>query len=189
VSNLSKSKGIDSVIECAELFERQGLAVEMVLAGPMDEAARSVVEPALARLKNLTYLGPLTPEAVKRFYADIDVFLFPTRHVHEAEPLAIIDALAAGVPVIANDRGCIGYLLGDSAGCILTSAEQFAETAANQVRAWSENPTALEEASRGARARLAALHDEAGRQLARLVQSLCSADPVGIGSVSPARRH
>jgi hypothetical protein len=172
LSNLSHSKGIDLVLQCAERLQASGLDVEMVLAGPVDSAAHSIVQDALARLVRVRHLGPLAPDEVKQFYRNIDVFLFPTRHPHEAEPLVIIDALAAGVPVIATDRGYLAHLLDDSSGSLLLEPETFVERAVEQLGIWERDRQALAQASRSAQARALTLCAEAKRQLSRLIQKM-----------------
>lgn len=169
LSNLSRSKGIDRVVECAERLEQQGLNVELVLAGPVDVTARDVVEGALSRLTRVQFLGPLDAAQVERFYGDIDVFLFPTRHPHEAEPLVVIDALAAGVPVIASDCGYLRQLLDERSGCLVAPDELFVERGIDQITIWSEDRQALAQASRLARERAARLSEDAKGQLSRLL--------------------
>ncbi len=53
----------------------------------------------------------------------------------------LINAVSAGVPVIATDRGCIGCLIG-SAGFVLPAA-RFADRAAQQIALWANNLTML----------------------------------------------
>jgi glycosyltransferase involved in cell wall biosynthesis len=167
-------------MECAAQLETSGLDVEMVLAGPMDEETRRIVEPRRAQLSRCHYRGALGPAEVSRFYAEIDVFLFPTRHPHEAEPLVVLDALAAGVPVIATDRGCIAYLLDESSGSIAVSSEAFVERAVDQIRRWAEDRDALARASQGARARLETLQGAAEAELPAVLQMLCRASSEGV---------
>ncbi len=185
LSNLSLNKGIDRVVECAEQFERRGLNVELVLAGPVDVAARGVVDGALSTLKRVRYLGPLVPTEVARFYEEIDVFLFPTRHAHEAEPLVVLDALTAGVPVIASDSGYLRHVLGETSGC-LVAGESFVERSVEKVGIWSEDRQALAQASCDARGRAAKLRQEAQDQLSRLLQRVTTQPG---GDVADSNRH
>lgn len=160
LSNLSREKGIAVVLECLRRLAAHGLEVELLLAGPAtDGSTAELVNGAVAEFGDrLRYLGPLSRPEVHRFYEEIDVFLFPTLHEHEAEPLVIIDAVSAGVPVIATDRGCIRYFLGTTGGRALTPPD-FVEHAVEQISTWVRHPEQLAAASAGAQARFHELHD------------------------------
>ena len=126
LSNLSQEKGIALVLACMRSLRARGVDAELWLAGPAENKGTDALITA-ARLEfgdRLKYLGRLAGEEVRRFYQEIDVFLFPSVHRHEAEPLVLIDAIGAGVPVIATDRGCIGYLL-DAVGGRVFSVHDY----------------------------------------------------------------
>jgi glycosyltransferase involved in cell wall biosynthesis len=72
----------------------------------------------------------------------LDIFLFPTRYVNEAEPLVIYEAMRRGVHVIACDRGSIAEMLRDGAGLVLP-AETLVDTAANHIERLSRDRSAL----------------------------------------------
>lgn len=161
LSNLSREKGIALVLGCMRELQARGIDVELWLAGPAESGdTRALIADAQATFgERLKYLGGLNADDVRRFYEDIDVFLFPTLHKHEAEPLVVLDAVAAGVPVIATDRGCIGYLLGTMLGCVIPAPE-FIGRAAEQISIWARDPGELASASHGARARFIEVHNE-----------------------------
>ena len=100
----------------------------------------------------LRYLGPVPQSDVQRYYESIDVFLFPTMYEHEAEQLVLIDAVSLGVPVVATDRGCIGYLLQATGGRAFAS-EEFVERAVEQIAAWAADRDALARTSERAQGR------------------------------------
>ena len=174
LSNLSREKGIGTVLQCMHELKRRGMDVELWLAGPAEDGDTSAL---IARAQaefadSVSYLGRLGPREVARFYEDIDVFLFPTFHEHEAEPLVLIDAVSAGVPVIATDRGCIDYLIG-SAGSVLP-ATRFVERAVEQIALWADHPDMLAAASDRACARFAEVHHQSAMQLEQLFASIFS---------------
>lgn len=166
LSNLSREKGIGIVLNCLSALRARGIEVELWLAGPAEDAETSaLIVAAQARFgAYIRYLGRLDGQDVHRFYSEIDVFLFPTAYEHEAEPLVIVDALSAGVPVIATDRGCIAYLLGITGGRVL-AAEEFVTQAVEQIATWASDPRQLAEASEHTRVRFAELHERSRLQL------------------------
>ena len=173
LSNLSREKGIETVLECLRRLRAQSLEVEFVLAGPAtDQATERLIANAAEEFgAYLHYLGPLSRAEVQGFYQSIDVFLFPTIYEHEAEPLVVIDAVSVGVPVIATDRGCIGYLLEATGGCVYPS-EDFVDRAVAQIAAWVRDRAALVETSDRAQRRFQEMHRAAEAHLSGLLSRI-----------------
>jgi len=61
--------------------------------------------------KLIEFSPPVFGEKRDDFFNEIDVLLFPSRYLNEAEPLTIHHALSAGVPVISTDIGCLNEIL------------------------------------------------------------------------------
>jgi len=183
LSNLSREKGIGTVIDCLRRLRARGIEAEFVIGGPpADAATEQLLTAAIAEFGEcIRYLGPLAKSAVRQFYASIDLFLFPSTYEHEAEPLVVIDAVAAGVPVLATDRGCIGYFL-QATGCRVFDPEDFVERAVEQIAQWASEPERLAAVSAQSRARFAELHDQSRIQLDRVLQTIV--EPVMASAVS-----
>jgi glycosyltransferase involved in cell wall biosynthesis len=162
LSNLSIEKGIATVVDCLRGLIAQGADVEMVIGGaPTDKKAEEIIRGAAAEFGDRwRYLGQLRGHEVSRFYEEIDVFLFPTAYEHEAEPVVVIEAMSAGVPVIATDRGCIRHLVGEQGGRVF-EADAFVERAVAELSAWAGSPERLADVSRQACARFTDLRREA----------------------------
>ena len=170
LSNLSREKGIEHVLECLRRLRAQSVEVEFVIAGPAtdDETERLIARAASEFGDYLRYLGPLRQTEVQRFYDSIDVFLFPTMYEHEAEPLVVIDAVSVGVPVVATDLGCIGYLLQSTGGRVFPS-EEFVDRAVEQIAAWAADRDALARTSERAQRRFRELHRAAQENLSGIL--------------------
>lgn len=126
LSNLTKEKGLTATIDTA-IYLKNYFSIELHLAGP---ATSEYVQEEIKRAKdalgeNLEYLGPLYGENKDKFYSDIDYFIFPSQYKNEAEPLVVLEALSAGVPVIASQIGCITDDIGYSGGISLSIDEAF----------------------------------------------------------------
>ncbi|MFN4281739.1 MAG: glycosyltransferase family 4 protein [Alphaproteobacteria bacterium] len=177
MGNLSDEKGLDLVLELFREASSSGLAARLVLAGPpADEtAARAIAAAREVHGDGLDYRGPVYGEDKDRFFADIDLFLFPTRYVNEAEPIVLFEAMARGVPVIAYERGCIAEQLGEgaaAAGIVVPPQEPFVRRAAAGLRELAQTPDRLAAARRAASARMARLHDEAATQIEDVLRAL-----------------
>ena len=170
LSNLSLEKGIAYVLECLRRLRAASVEVEFVIAGPPTDAEteRLIARAAAEFGDYLRYLGPLRQSEIQRFYDSIDVFLFPTIYEHEAEPLVVIDAVSVGVPVVATDHGCIGYLL-QATGGRAYPAEEFVDRAVEQIAAWAADRDALARASGSAQRRFRELHRTAQKDLSGIL--------------------
>jgi glycosyltransferase involved in cell wall biosynthesis len=60
---------------------------------------------------NIDFSGPVYGEEMTAFFNDIDILLFPSKYLNEAEPLVVHNGLAYGVPVISTNRGCLTDVL------------------------------------------------------------------------------
>lgn len=115
LSNLSVEKGLLTVLDTARAVVAAGHDVRLLLGGPAanDEAQR-LIDQAQRDLPGVVeHLGKLSREEVEGFHAGIDLFLFPSTYVHEAEPLVVLEAARAGAPTIAFAVGCLGAMVPD----------------------------------------------------------------------------
>lgn len=171
LANLSAAKGLDDFLDLAELAKREGLQWQFRLAGPFENprAAPGYLQ-RIAALDNITYAGPLYGEAKEAFFRSLDVFVFPTRYVHEAEPLTVLEAMRAGKPVIAFGRGCISEMLGESGTCIPREHE-FAVRALAVVCDWQANPKEYQAQQQRTVSQYQRLHDSARPALDSLLKA------------------
>lgn len=116
LSNLNNSKGLDVFLDLARRAIASGLDVGAVLAGPAtsDQAGEAIARAEAELGPRLDYRGSVHDAAKQQFFRDIDIFVFPTRYVNEAQPTVIFEAFSYGVPVLAVDRGCIRTQVGAS---------------------------------------------------------------------------
>ena len=99
---------------------------------------------------------------VKRFVLDADLLLFPSTHPSEALPVAVLEALNAGTPVVGVAHAALPEIIRDGAG---TLVPPDADALADAAEALAD-PGAWALASRAARARFdAAYGPDAVRQM------------------------
>ena len=70
-------------------------------------------------------------DLIRQFYTNATIFLLPTYFSHEAQPLSIIEALSAGIPVIATDYASIPEYITDGYNGFLVNKEAPHEIAVN----------------------------------------------------------
>jgi len=116
LSNLLIAKGYrETILAVGELGRRRPeLTLSLEVAGAaVPEGAFPDAQAQEANLRELlgdlpsnvtgTFSGVLTGEQKNQRLAAADVFILPTDYVNEGQPIAIIEALCAGLPVIATD--------------------------------------------------------------------------------------
>ncbi len=176
MSNLTPAKGLNRAIETFRVLRAKGCDVRLKLAGPfLARGSEDVVRQAQAEYPEfIEYLGPVHGEAKSRFFAGLDVFLFPTLYENESWGIVLNEAMAAGVPVISYDRGCVRTVVGDDAGRVIDCDTDFPSAAAPQIQRWMENADEYAAASRAAIAQANKLREEGMRTLDQLVTRILS---------------
>jgi glycosyltransferase involved in cell wall biosynthesis len=137
---LTRPKGLVEFMRTVRLLEARGKPAGAVIAGPLvDATLRPELEAFLADdPDNRTYLGPITGAQKSAFFDQIDALIFPSTYHNEAQPLVVLEALAAGRPVLATPCGELGESLPET---WLFRHHRFAEYAARQVENWQDDPT------------------------------------------------
>jgi len=175
LGNISAEKGVFDFLEVCELSEKKGVSVRAVLGGPFQdkETERRVRERASV-LRNVEYVGPKYGSAKEAFYANIDVLLFPTHYINEAEPVTVHEAMRNAVPVIAYGRGCIPEIVGPDCGIVIDTAKPFAEPALNQIERWINNPAVFATVSRAAAQRFRETYNVSQRRWQQVLKAIAS---------------
>ncbi len=106
----------------------------------------------------------------EQFFEEIDVFLFPSRN--DIQGIVNLEALAAGVPVIAYGHCCTVEDIGDRGGLSIPLGEDYLAKAIPQLQYWLGNAEALETASAAAQERFLALKEISASQLAALLREM-----------------
>lgn len=127
LSNLCKEKGIEHVVGVAIAAVDAGYSIKLVVAGPIgDETARLALLKAELKLGDrFRYLGPVFGEKKQEFFSSIDLFLFPTEYRNEAEPLVLLEAMAANVNCVALNAGCIADDVLPLGGMVFDTPEEL----------------------------------------------------------------
>ena len=103
----NKEKGLELfsfVVKQMDILKKgsvQGIAVGPVHDEKLSERLKLEFEGLI------DFRAPVYGEQRDAFFNEIDVLLFPSSYLNEAEPLTIHHALSAGVPVISTDIGCL----------------------------------------------------------------------------------
>lgn len=172
VGNDAGRKGLDSLLEAVSRLE--GEAALEVVSG--DE----IPERDFVRVHRGVEAGT---DELRALYAAADVFALPTRA--DAVPWAVLEAMAAGLPVVASDVGAIAELLGGTGELV---APGDAEGLASALRRLSD-PDRRRRLGEAARERVRERYDSA-IQAPRLVELLgeVAKEPEAVGRLRMRRR-
>jgi glycosyltransferase involved in cell wall biosynthesis len=127
--------------------------LEIVGGGPAEDEIKAAFAPFGARI---AFPGILDPEALRTRYAEADLFVWPA--VKEAWGMALLEAQAAGLPVVAGRSGGIPDIVRDGVTGLL-AAEGNAASFAAAIGILAADREKLAAMGAAARANVLAAHD------------------------------
>ncbi len=128
-ARLCREKGLDLLVEAYILLRKRGRVpgLKLKLGGSCGPADVSLVDALKSRLEReglaaeASFHPNLTLEEKQAFYRSLTFFSAPAPY-GEAFGLYVIEAMAAGVPVIQPDHGAFPELVGASGGGVICPA-------------------------------------------------------------------
>jgi glycosyltransferase involved in cell wall biosynthesis len=177
LSNLGPEKGLNEVLAVLRRLLELNVSVRLVLAGPaVSTDVQAQVEAARTEFgAALEYRGAVYGTDKDDFYRNLDVFLFPTRYRHEAQPNVLFEAMAFAVPSISYARGCVANDLANGGGIAIPTDEDFVEMALPVLIGWERDRKQLALAKQNALARAYEHKRESEAQFEEFVTMLTSA--------------
>ncbi len=152
---LTERKGQHHLLEALARLQREGHeGLRLILAGTGDmEGQLKDLATRLGIADHVTFLGYVERERMPAIYADADLFVLPS--MSEGMSMALLEAMAAGLPVIVTETGGAEELVADGVnGRIVRWAD--VDGLAGALRGCLVQPGAL--AQMGARSRERAAH-------------------------------
>lgn len=117
LGTMIESKGFVDLVHSAPSVVSQVPNVEFILVGDgtgfaeFDRAKAWVTEQGLEG--HVKFAGPKWGEQKKQALLSADVFCFPTWYPHEGQPLVIIEAMSAGLPMVTTRHAANESTLGE----------------------------------------------------------------------------
>lgn len=132
VGHLTERKGVlDLVAASNELIDR-GQDHELLLLGGRSDDGSSAYEKVLDILDHtadhVKLLGTVDPDEMPGIYRMADIYCLPSWW--EAMPLSVLEAMAAGLPVVATDVGDVSQMLDPQYGMVVPARSVEALTKA-----------------------------------------------------------
>ncbi len=118
LSNMIRTKGYLDVLEAVGILRRQGCDVRADFAGRwLDSGAEKEFVQKAAQLnlaEVVCHHGAVSDRArVAQLYLSAHVCVLPTYYPTEAQPLALIEALSNGTPIITTEKGGLPSMIED----------------------------------------------------------------------------
>ncbi|MBL0340955.1 MAG: glycosyltransferase family 4 protein [Bacteroidetes bacterium] len=110
LGNFVKSKGVLEALYAAPAVYAANKDVNFAFAGEWrDEEAKKAFEEFLSIHPDLPIInhGPVKGQKKFDILNEADIFIFPTYYRNEGHPWVIVEAMAAGLPVISTDHAAI----------------------------------------------------------------------------------
>lgn len=131
--NLEPLYGIDTAIRAVALLHRRGIGARLIVAGEGEDAARLQ---GVAKAEGVTpfirFTGRVDNRAMAALYREARIALNPSRA--DNLPNSILEAWAAGVPVVSTAVGGVPYLVADGNTGLLCPVDDVAAMAATVAR-------------------------------------------------------
>jgi len=132
VGHVRRDKGIGELIEAAGRLRGNA---EVDVYGTL---GYDVTREAFPRGSRVIYRGPVDPGDVVDLLGQYDALVLPTYHEGEGYPGVVLEAYAAGLPVIATDWGGIPEIVDESTGILVEPRDPAA--LARAMTELSEDP-------------------------------------------------
>lgn len=112
---LEESKGYFDLIKVVPILKGHYPDIEVFLAGRWQANGFKDKVQSYVQENNIEtqvkFLGVVTGEEKIKLFTSSDVFVLPTYFYLEGQPVVILEAMAASLPVIATDRGSIKEMI------------------------------------------------------------------------------
>lgn len=167
---VERSKGIFDLLEAVAILQSRGRKIFLEVAGSGgDLAAAKARAQELGIAESVRFSGWLSGKEKQRLFAESDVFTMPSHA--EGLPNAMLEAMAAGRPIVATTVGSIPDVLQDTKAGVLHAPGDI-EALVAAIEFYDDYRSELEAA--GARARAIALANHSMENASQTLQKcLC----------------
>ena len=126
LGHLGKAKGSFDLITVAQIIHSDEIPIVFDLVGEEispGEKEQLISQIRIVKLENQVSVHPPTYGSEKlTFFRQADVFIYPS--YHEGMPMAVLEAMACGLPIVATRVGGLPDLVSDGANGVLVEPGQ-----------------------------------------------------------------
>jgi glycosyltransferase involved in cell wall biosynthesis len=137
IGTLETRKGWKIVCDAGEILSQAGMRIRLILAGDGSSEDQAIARRACTAIGNGSlYLG-LVRNVCRDVIPMLDTLVLPSNS--EGLPMAVLESLCAGVPIICTPVGGLPQLLCNHSDCIFI--ERNAHSVADAIRVLISNPS------------------------------------------------
>lgn len=135
VCRLIEKKGVDTLIRAAARLKQRGVDFVLQIAGsgPLETELRGLAAELGLQSSQVNFLGAMPHARVSEFIRALDVFVLPCRLDRNGDmdgiPVAMMEAMAVGVPVVSTYLSGIPELVNDTETGLLVQPDDPDELA------------------------------------------------------------
>jgi glycogen(starch) synthase len=139
VGRLVSNKGPQYLVQAIPRILEEYPSTRFVFIGQDDGYGPEVKRQAISEgvLNQCAFLGQVSDEKLKEFYATADVFVLPS--TRESFGIVALESIAAGIPTVLADSGALSYILSEIGGYPIDMQGDVSEQIARTVKAIFKN--------------------------------------------------
>ena len=113
LSNVRKEKGVMDFLKAGVMLASKRSDVQFIVAGAMGARSAETVGIEISDLLKqhpnlpVQFVGKVDEHTKQGVLSNADVFVFPSYYQMEGHPWVIVEAMAASLPIVSCDQGCI----------------------------------------------------------------------------------
>jgi len=130
-SNIFPEKGYRIALEAIKIVSKNHKLVRLIICGqPLRKRYEREIHRFIKRFNledNIYYKGPVFGEEKIKTFNEADIFIFPSYFNEECFPVVILEAMAAGIPIIATNVGVINEVIDNGINGIIIQPKKNKE--------------------------------------------------------------
>ena len=123
LSNLMEEKGIFQLIEALKILEHKKLNFKAKLAGNIDVKNQEKIFHQIKKLNSTSYIGVVKNKEKLDLLKWGNIFILPTFHKTEGQPISILEAIASGNIVVSTFYPGISDIFSNGLKCVYIEKE------------------------------------------------------------------